>query len=301
MARIKQIGVGRKTSGTIDGITYVTRKGVTYARATPTMPVSAYRTTAALKRQAIFKLIQMHLKYHLRTIRQTFTPKGNGTPTNRYYSVNAKALNLALADAADRLVAGEDVSLTDVESAISTYATAHPTSIRIASLSGYQEVFLTGEWPATITLNANGGDSTVIIIVAENGTTTTITPGEGTTVEVNSGSNGSSSSSGSNSGSSTGSDTTGTPVLTISKSGSGTATVSAGGSDVNSGAELAANTEVTITITPAAGKVPSATVGGNSVTLTEDSGTYTGTFNMPSSNATLVINTGTSGDNGDTN
>ena len=102
MARIKQVGPGRKTSGTIDGITYVTRKGVTYARAAPTMPVSAYRTPAALRRQAVFKLIQMHLKYHLRTIRQTFTPKGNGTPTNRYYSVNSKALNLALTDLATR-------------------------------------------------------------------------------------------------------------------------------------------------------------------------------------------------------
>lgn len=213
MARIKQVGVGRKTSGTIDGITYVTRKGVTYARATPTMPVSAYRTPAALRRQAVFKLIQMHLKYHLRTIRQTFTPKGNGTPNNRYYSVNSKALNLALTDLATRLVAGEDISLTDVETAISTYAAAHPTSIRIAALSGYQDVFLTGAWPDTITLNANGGDSTVIIIVAENGTTTTISP-EGTTVEVNSGSNGlSGSSSGSDSGSGSGSSSQ-TPTVT---------------------------------------------------------------------------------------
>lgn len=322
MARIKQIGVGRKTSGTIDGITYVTRKGVTYARATPTMPVSAYRTTAALKRQAIFKLIQMHLKYHLRTIRQTFTPKGNGTPTNRYYSVNAKALNLALADVADRLVAGEDISLTDVEAAISTYASAHPTSIRIASLSGYQEVFLTGDWPDTITINANGGDSTVIIIVAENGTTTTITPIEGTTVVVpnqndpstGSGTNqnggGSNSGSGSNTGgnsggnsgwSSTGSDTTGSPVLTISKTGSGTASVTAGGNAVNSGAELAANTEVTVTITPAEGQTPTSTVNGTAVILSENDGTYTGTFNMPSSNATLVINTGSTEGYGDTN
>jgi len=185
MAKIKQIGVGRKTSGTIDGITYVTRKGVTYARATPTMPVSAYRTPAALKRQAVFKLIQMHLKYHLRTIRQTFTPKGNGTPSNRYYSVNSKALNLALTDLATRLVNGEDINLTDVETAISAYAAAHPTSIRIAALSGYQEVFLTGAWPDTITLNANAGDSTVIIIVAENGTTTTINTDGTTTVETN--------------------------------------------------------------------------------------------------------------------
>lgn len=173
MAQIKQVGVGRKTTGTIDGITYVTRNGVTYARSTPTMPASAYNTPAAKKRQALFKLIQMHLRFHLRTIRQTFTPKGIGTPTNRYYSVNNKALTAALEALAERYCAGEDVTINEVEAAISAYATEHPTSIRIASLSGYQEVFLTGEWPSTITLNANGGDSTIIIIVAENGTTTT--------------------------------------------------------------------------------------------------------------------------------
>ena len=182
MAQVKQIGPGRKTSGTIDGITYVTRNGKTYVRSTPTMPVSAYRTPAARKRQAIFTLIQMHLKFHLRTIRQTVTPKGNGTPTNRYYSLNAKALNRALDALAERFVAGDDVSITDVEAAIAAYAAEHPTSIRIASLSGYQEVYLTGEWPATITLNANAGDSTVIIIVAENGSTTTIEPNGTATV-----------------------------------------------------------------------------------------------------------------------
>ena len=85
--------------------------------------------------------------------------------------MNGKALRLALDTLADRYVAGEEVSLTEVEAAISAYATEHPTSIRIASLSGYGEVFLTGAWPATITLNANGGDSTVIVVVAENGST----------------------------------------------------------------------------------------------------------------------------------
>jgi hypothetical protein len=180
MARIKHVGLGRKSSGTIDGITYVTRNGVTYARSAPTMPAYVYKTPAAIKRQAIFKLIQMHMKYHLRTIRQTFTPKGNGTPSNRYLSVNYKALNQALEALADQYVAGEDVTLSMVEAAISAYAAEHTESIRIASKSGYQEVFLTGAWPNTITLNALGGDSTVIIIVAENGTTTTINA-DGTT------------------------------------------------------------------------------------------------------------------------
>ena len=62
----------------------------------------------------------------------------------------------------------------------------------------------------------------------------------------------------SQSGSSTGSETNGTPVLTISKTGSGSASVTAGGNMVNSGASIAEDTQVTITITPATGMTPSA-------------------------------------------
>ena len=213
MAQIKQIGPGRKTSGTIDGITYVTRNGKTYVRSTPTMPIRAYRTPAALKRQAIFKMVQMHIKYHLRTIRQTFTPKGNGSAVNRYYSVNGKALTKALEALADRLVAGEDITLTEVEAAIAAYATEHPEAIRIGKLSGYGEVFLTGAWPDTITLNANGGDSTIIVIVAENGSTTTITPAEGGSTTVISGGDNGSSGSGSGTGSGSETPTVAAPVI----------------------------------------------------------------------------------------
>jgi len=201
MAQIKQVGIGRKSSGSIDGITYYVRGGVTYARSTPNMPASVYNTPEAKLRQAIFKMIQMHLKYHLRTIKQTFTPKGNGSPTNRYYSLNHKALALALQTLAEEFVDGADVTITDVEAAISAYAAEHPTSIKIASKSGYQEVYLTGPWPETITLNALAGDSTVIIIVNEHGEQTTINADGTITTGTYTGG-------GSNSGSSgTGSDT----------------------------------------------------------------------------------------------
>lgn len=150
------------------------RGGVTYARSAPTMPASAYNTPEAKLRQAIFKLVQMHARYHLRTIRQTFTPKGNGTPSNRYISINYKALSKALAELAQQYCAGEDVTIVEVEAAISAYAAAHPKSITIGHLSGYQDVYLTGDWPETITLNALAGDSTVIIIVNEHGQQTTI-------------------------------------------------------------------------------------------------------------------------------
>jgi len=186
MAQIKQVGIGRKSSGTIDGITYYVLNGKTYARSTPTMPASVFNTTEARIRQAIFKFIQMHLKHHLRTIRQTITAK-NGSPSNRYYSLNHKALALALQTLAEQYVDGADVTISDVEAAISAYAAENPTSIKIASKSGYQEVFLTGPWPETITLNARTGDSTVIIIVNEHGEQTTINA-DGTVTTGNGGS-----------------------------------------------------------------------------------------------------------------
>ena len=208
MAQIKQVGIGRKSSGTIDGITYYSRNGKTFARSAPTMPASVYNTPEARVRQAIFKMVQMHMKLHVKTIRQTITPK-NGSSCNRYYSLNKKGLALALQTLAEQYVDGLDVTIADVEAAISAYATEHPTSIKIASKSGYREVYLTGEWPSTITLNALAGDSTVIIIIAENGTMTTINTDGSVTTGSSSGSSGNqnqnvSQNTGSDSGSGTG-------------------------------------------------------------------------------------------------
>ena len=106
---------------------------------------------------------------------------------------------------------------------------------------------------------------------------------------------------GSNSG--TGSVTPSAPKLTISRSGNGTSSVTANGNTVNSGSELQAGTEVSISVTPAEGKIPSATLNGSNVALNENNGVYTGSFQMPSGNATLAINSGgTSGsDGGDAN
>lgn len=183
MAQIKQVGIGRKSSGTIDGITYYVRGGVTYARSTPIIPARVFNTPEAKKRQAIFTMVQMHIKYHSWTIKQTFTPKDNYSSTNRYYNRNGKALTKALSELADQYVAGEDVTIDDVEQAISEYAAAHPKSIVIASKTGYGEVYLTGPWPDSITLRTSGGKNTIIILVAENGTTTTINP-NGTSVVI---------------------------------------------------------------------------------------------------------------------
>ena len=126
---------------------------------------------------------------------------------------------------------------------------------------------------------------------------------------TNSGNNGSTDNGSTNSGNNgnnsgnTGSVTPSAPKLTISRSGNGTSQVSANGNAVNSGSELSAGTEVSISVTPAEGTVPTATLNGSSVSLTENDGVYTGSFQMPSSNATLAINSGgaTGGGSGDMN
>ena len=86
-------------------------------------------------------------------------------------------------------------------------------------------------------------------------------------------------------------------ALTITTSGSGSASITKDGNAVTSGAELSEDDEVEISITPAEGQVPTATLNGSSIELTESDGVYTGNFAMPAQAASLVINTGSaSGD-----
>ena len=94
MARINQVGPGQMTSGTVGGLTYVKGKdGRTYVRSTPIMPAKVYESPAAKKRQALFKMIQTHLRHHLPTLRQTFVQEGTGSPSNGYFKRNNKVLS----------------------------------------------------------------------------------------------------------------------------------------------------------------------------------------------------------------
>ena len=92
--------------------------------------------------------------------------------------------------------------------------------------------------------------------------------------------------------SSTSSETATTFALTISRTGTGSATVTKDGNAVTSGASLNEDDEVEISITPAEGQVPTATVNGSEIELTEDNGVYSGSFAMPGQASTLIINTG---------
>ena len=88
-------------------------------------------------------------------------------------------------------------------------------------------------------------------------------------------------------------------ALTIATSGSGSATVTHDGNTLTSGAILNEDDEVEISITPAEGNVPTASINSSPLELTEDNGVYTGSFAMPGQASALVISTGVSGDGGD--
>ena len=81
-------------------------------------------------------------------------------------------------------------------------------------------------------------------------------------------------------------------ALTISKTGVGSASVTKNGNAIASGASLNEDDEIELSITPAEGQVPTATVNGSEIELTEDNGVYSGSFAMPGQASTLIINTG---------
>ena len=91
-------------------------------------------------------------------------------------------------------------------------------------------------------------------------------------------------------------------ALTITKSGSGTSTVKNDSEEtINSGDSLESGANVYIAVTPAEGQIPTATLNGSNVSLTENDGEYVGTFQMPAQASTLVINSGSDGEEGDQN
>ena len=129
-------------------------------------------------------------------------------------------------------------------------------------------------------------------------------------------SNGGSQNQGGNGGASTGSDTGNggsqsgnggnsqatSFALTITKSGTGTSTVKNDSEEtINSGDTLASGANVYISVTPAEGQIPTATLNGTNVSLTENDGEYIGTFQMPAQASSLVINSGSDSKEGDQN
>ena len=130
--------------------------------------------------------------------------------------------------------------------------------------------------------------------------------GSGTNTGGNSGSGsntGGSNTGGNNSGSQSGSGESGqsqqsTYNLTIARSGSGTSIVTDDSENVITGQrKFAPGTNLNIEIVPAEGQIPTARLNYNPIELTENDGTYTGSFQMPAQGSVLELNSGSNGEN----
>ena len=80
--------------------------------------------------------------------------------------------------------------------------------------------------------------------------------------------------------------------LVIYKYGSGTSTVTDDSEqELPNDSSVASGSNVNISVVPAAGKVPTAKINGSTnITLTENDGTYTGSFVMPTKGTVLEVN-----------
>ena len=130
--------------------------------------------------------------------------------------------------------------------------------------------------------NENGGSSNSGS-GSQNSGTGTVTPSGGGS--QNSGSQNQGGNSGSESG------TEGDYRLVIYKYGNGTSTVTDDNEqEINSNDNVHSGSNVNISVVPVEGKEPIAKVNGNRITLTENDGTYTGSFQMPTKGTVLEIN-----------
>jgi len=86
--------------------------------------------------------------------------------------------------------------------------------------------------------------------------------------------------------------------LVIYKYGSGSSTVTDDSEqEINSNDQVHSGSNVNISVVPAEGKEPVAKVNGNSIPLTENDGIYTGSFQMPTKDTMLEINSEPDGGN----
>jgi hypothetical protein len=107
------------------------------------------------------------------------------------------------------------------------------------------------------------------------------------------GNSGSGSNTGGNSGSQSGTEQgqEGDYRLVIYKYGNGTSTVTDDSEqEINSNDQVHSGSNVNVSVVPVEGKEPIAKVNGNRITLTENDGVYTGSFQMPTKGTVLEIN-----------
>lgn len=148
MAIINAIGVGRAKKS-IGNITYRTVRGRTVASQKRVQGEQG-AITRGLKgnlRKPIFAMINLYMAEHASDIQVSFNKSKYGSQRNYFFTTNYRGLSSALLPLASTASINNELpTLTEIDEAIATYATANPESIYRVRLNGFPVVYLSGEW-----------------------------------------------------------------------------------------------------------------------------------------------------------
>lgn len=98
-------------------------------------------------RKPLFAMINSFMKAHDTDIQVSFNKSTYGSQRNYFFSQNYAALSAALQTLAISASASGVMPLeSEVESAITAYATANPTAIYRVKLAGFDNMFMDGAW-----------------------------------------------------------------------------------------------------------------------------------------------------------
>lgn len=145
MGVVRAIGVG-KTTGSVGDFTYRVVRGRTISsQKVAKRPLTRGQNLSL--QQFVFGLINRFMFAHAADIMVSFNRTAYGSERNYFAKVNFSALREAfrpLYTAETPTV--DDVSDAQIEQAVAAYATANPQAIYRVKRSGYEVVYLSGEW-----------------------------------------------------------------------------------------------------------------------------------------------------------
>jgi len=146
MAIIRSVGIGR-SRGSAGEITYRVVRGRTIGSQKVGSRASTRGIGNGTIQNAIFGIISMYMDVHSTDIDLSFNKTKYGSSRNYFMKINWSALRAAVYSLANTAMSnGYLPPIDEVEAAIVAYATANPTKILRVKLTGFDVVYLTGEW-----------------------------------------------------------------------------------------------------------------------------------------------------------
>ena len=144
MAIINSLGVGRgrKSAG---NLTYRTVRGRCIA--SQKREKTGNQSGAISVAQATFSIISTFMRAHASDIDVSFAKSTYGSQRNSFYKLNKSALRAAVNALAVAYSASKTrPSITEIDAAVGSYATANPTAIVRVNLPGFDQVYMDGPW-----------------------------------------------------------------------------------------------------------------------------------------------------------